>query len=118
MRTQFSFIWPNDRTLSDVNITNLSGPESDANEGVLRIPQSSSITGASPSDCLMTYAGYVEIQLVYSTGSADWATRHSLGELHPSVKIQSVYSTGSADWATSVGEGKTLNLKPFVRKNL
>ena len=29
--------------------------ESDGNEGVLCIPQSSSITGASPSDCLVSY---------------------------------------------------------------
>ena len=35
-----------------------SGPGSNGNEGVLRIPQSSSITGASPSDCLMFYTGY------------------------------------------------------------
>ena len=28
------------------------------NEGVLRIPQSSSIAGTSPSDCLVSYPGY------------------------------------------------------------
>ena len=33
----------------------VSGPESDGNEGVLYIPQSSSITEASPSDCLVPY---------------------------------------------------------------
>ena len=31
-----------------------SGPWSNGNEGVLRIPQSSSITGTSPSDCLVS----------------------------------------------------------------
>ena len=31
------------------------GPRSDGNEGVLRIPHGSSITGGSPSDCLMSY---------------------------------------------------------------
>ena len=29
------------------------------NEGVLRIPQSSNITGATPSDCLVSYPGDV-----------------------------------------------------------
>ena len=32
-----------------------SGPGSDGNEGVLRIPQTSSITGASLSDYLVSY---------------------------------------------------------------
>ena len=31
------------------------GPGSDGNKGVLHIPQSSSITGTSPSDCLVSY---------------------------------------------------------------
>ena len=31
--------------------------DSDSNEGVLRIPQRSSITGASPSDYLVSYLG-------------------------------------------------------------
>ena len=33
-------------------------PGSDGNEGVLCIPQSSSITGTSPSDCLVSYPGH------------------------------------------------------------
>ena len=47
---QFSSIRHIDRTLS--------GPGSDGNEGVLCIPQSSSITGASLSDCLVSYPGH------------------------------------------------------------
>ena len=35
-----------------------SGPESDGNKEVLRIPQSSSITGTSPLDCLVSYPGH------------------------------------------------------------
>ena len=35
-----------------------SGPESDGNEEVLRIPQSTSITGTSPSDFLVSYTGH------------------------------------------------------------
>ena len=57
------------------------GPESDGNEGVLRIPQSSSITGASPSDFLMSYPGHF---------------------CYPSSAKQSVYSTAPADWALKI----------------
>ena len=48
---------------------NQSGPGSDGNEGVLRIPQT------SPSDCLVSYP------------------RHSLGGSNPSAEMQLVYST-------------------------
>ena len=58
-----------------------SGPESSGNEGVLCIPQSLSIIGTSPSDCLVSYLGYslqgsyssAKLQLVYSTPPAVWA---------------------------------------------
>ena len=59
-----------------------SGPGSDANEGVLRIPQSSRITATSPSDCLVSYP------------------RHMLRESYPSAEVHSVYSTTPADWET------------------
>ena len=36
-------------TLSNDTTSSQSGPKSNGNEGVLHIPQSSSITGASPS---------------------------------------------------------------------
>ena len=45
-----------------------SWPGSNGNEGVRRIPQSFSITGTSPSDCLVSY-----IQDTHSTAPADWA---------------------------------------------
>ena len=48
---------------------------------VLYIPQSSSITDASPSDCLVSCAG------------------HSLEESYPSAEMPSVYSAAPADWA-------------------
>ena len=35
-----------------------SGPGSNGNEGELRITQSTSITGTSPSDCLVSYPGH------------------------------------------------------------
>ena len=50
--TQFSSILPIDRTPGQ------SGPGSDGNEDVLHIPESSSITGASPSHCLVSYLGH------------------------------------------------------------
>ena len=53
------YIWPIDRTLSDVTTPSQSRLESDGNEGVLYIPQSSSITGALQSDCLVPYLGHV-----------------------------------------------------------
>ena len=59
-----------------------SEPGSNGNEGVLHIPQGPSITGTSPSDCLVSYPG------------------HSSGGSYPSAEVQSVYFTDPADWAT------------------
>ena len=81
MITQFSSIWPIDRTLSGATNPDQSGPGSDGNEEVLRIHQSSSITETSPSDCLVPYP------------------RHSLRESYHSAEIHSVYSADLADWA-------------------
>ena len=49
--TSTHFIWPIDRTLSGATTPRQSGARSNGDEGVLRILQSSSITGTSPSDC-------------------------------------------------------------------
>ena len=43
---------PIDRTLSGATTPGQGGPGSNGNEGVLHIPQSSDITGTSPSACL------------------------------------------------------------------
>ena len=80
--TQFSSIWPIDKALSGTTTQGQSGSESDGNEGVHRIPQSSRITRTSPSDCLMSYPG------------------HLLAGPYPSTEMQSVYSTASPDWPT------------------
>ena len=77
--TQFSFIWPIDRTLSGATTAAQSKPGVNGNEGVLCIPESSSITGATPSDSLVFYPGHlfegfyrsVEMQSVYSAAPAD-----------------------------------------------
>ena len=77
--TLFSSIRPIDRTLSWVTTPGQSGP------GFLNrplcIPQSFSVTVASPSDHLVSYI------------------RHSFGEFYPSTEMQSVYSTAPDDWA-------------------
>ena len=52
-----SFIWAIDRTLLGDTTPGQSGPGSDGNEGVIRIPQTSSITEASSWDGLVSYQG-------------------------------------------------------------
>ena len=75
--TQFSSIWPIDRTFSGATTLGQSGIGSDGNEGVLRVPQSSSNTGTSSPYSLVLYqdthcVSYpsTEKQLVYSTAHA------------------------------------------------
>ena len=45
-------------SLSDATIPGQSGTGSDSNKGIPQIPQSSSITGCSPSDCVASYQGH------------------------------------------------------------
>ena len=80
-RSQISWIWPIDRTLSGASTLGPSGTDSNGNEEVLHIPQCSVITGATPLDCLVSYPGH--------------AFRE---ETYPSVEMQS-YSTITTDWA-------------------
>ena len=54
----FSSIQFIDRNLSGATTAGLSGPGSDGNKKVLYIRQSSSITEASPSDCLVSSTGH------------------------------------------------------------
>ena len=74
-------IWPIDRTLSGATDLRQKGPGSDGNKGVPHIPQSSSITGASSSNSLLSYPG------------------HTLGESYSTAERQSVYSTAPSVWA-------------------
>ena len=55
-------------TLSGATTPGQSGPGNEGNDKVLCIPQSSSITGTSPSDCFESYPGYL---LVGSYPSAE-----------------------------------------------
>ena len=66
--TQFSSIWPIHRTLSGATTQGLSGPGSDGNEGVHCIPQTSSITGTSSSDCLVSYREHSLCMWVWGGG--------------------------------------------------
>ena len=54
-----SSIWPIDRTLLGATIPGQREPGSDGNERVLRILQSSSSIGASPSYCFISYPGHL-----------------------------------------------------------
>ena len=62
-----------------------NGSGSNGNEGLLHIPQRSTITENSSSDDLVSYPG------------------HSLRKSYPSAEIQSVYSTAPANWAIKSG---------------
>ena len=68
-----------DKTLSDATNRSQSGPGSDGNERVLCISRSSSITGSSQSDCLVSCPG------------------HLLEEAYPFAEMQSEYSTAPAE---------------------
>ena len=67
-----SSIRPIDRTLSGATTLGQSGPGSDANEEVLCIPQSSSITGASPTDGLMSYSEHSLVRESYPQQKSSW----------------------------------------------
>ena len=71
-----------DKTLTCTSTPGQSKPGSNSNEGVLHILQSSR-TGASPSNSLISYPGY----LVQERRS------------YPSAKLQSAYSTALDKWA-------------------
>ena len=87
-------VWNRTRTRLDATTQVLIGPGSNGNEGLLCIPQSSSIIWASPSDFLVSYPGY------------------SLGESYSSAEKQSVYSTAPTPQPTGqtgvVNTGYTL----------
>ena len=70
-----------DRTLSGATTPGQIRPGSDGNEGVLHIPQRSSITGVSSIDCFMSYP------------------KHTLREGYPDAKNQSVHSLALAERA-------------------
>ena len=65
---------------------------------LLHIPQSSSVTGTSLSDHLLSYPGhflgsypFAEIQSVYSSAQADWAIMTMHKALHPRDDVDRFY---------------------------
>ena len=60
------YILPKDKALSGASTVNQSGRGSNGNDGALQIPQIFSITGASPSDCLMSYPGHSVVKKNFS----------------------------------------------------
>ena len=96
--TQFSSIWSIDRTQLVATTPGQSGPGTDGNQRVLILPQSSTITGTSPSNCLVSYPGHwlllgggsypsAEVQLVYSTAPAVRA-KHFISCLKENMKLK------------------------------
>ena len=75
--------------------------------GILRIPQSSSITGTSPSDCLVSYPGHssarggsylsAEVQSVYSTAPADWAMTTFGRRAEVTIPTESSHTSSTRD---------------------
>ena len=90
-----SSILPIDRTLIGTITMGQIGPGSDSNEGILQITQSSSITGASPSDCYVLNPG------------------HSLGKSYHTAEMQSVYSTAPTDSLRSYQGHSIINKNVF-----
>ena len=79
--TQFSSIWPTDRTLLGATTLGQSEPGSDGNEGVLCIPQSSSITGTSLSDYLVSCPGHLlggGLTLLWEAGSVLYSLMYKM----------------------------------------
>ena len=96
-------------TQSGATTPGQSGPGRDVNEGALRIPRSSSITGTLPLNCLVLYIGHSlgrvllpcrdavgVYPLLQPTGSQDTRWWRS----YPSVEMHSVYCTPRPDWAS------------------
>ena len=139
---QFSSIWTIDKTLSGATTLGQSGPESEGNKGYSTFPKALALLEPQHkiisviSRTLIGWGSYssAEMQSVYFTAPADWATlveglllfcRDAVGVFYspptheswlgharcgggsyPSAEMmQSVYSTTSADWAPLDGWG-------------
>ena len=111
---EFSSIWPINRTLSGATPPGKGEPGNDGNEGVLRILQSSSITGNSPSDYLVSNPGHAfegvlpfcreAVGVFYSPNRLGLNVKCNIQdtrwlESYLSAEKQPVYSTVPTDWA-------------------
>ena len=71
---------------SGATIPGMVGPVSNCNEEIPSIPQSSSITGTSPSDCLVSYQGH-------SLGGLTPLQRSCRCILYPQLTVSTIYAT-------------------------
>ena len=67
-------IWSIDRTLSGATTPGLCGPGSNSNEGVLYVPQNSSILIASSLDCFESYLGWTFVGGLTPLQRCRWRT--------------------------------------------
>ena len=106
-----SSVWPIARNLLGATSPGQSGPRTNGNEWVFRIPQSANITGAARLECLMiiskTFSGslpenVLDIILPFFRDAISWLGYRTFveGESYLSTEMQLVYSTVSANWAT------------------
>ena len=109
-----SSIWPIDRTLPGAITPSQSGPESNGNEGVLRIHESSSTVGGSTTDCLLSYAGQswgrgsypcAEMQSVYFTAPADWTINQLINQSNRYCKFASEWTLKWWQWRMAQSAG-------------
>ena len=79
-------IWPTDRILACAIAPSQRESESNGNKGLLHIPQSSRITGASPSDSLVSYIGHLLVVggdlLFYRDAAGVFSSPSRLGNYH------------------------------------
>ena len=85
-----SSIWLIDMTLPGATTWGQSGPGSDGNEGVLLILQSSSITGASLSNDLMSYPEHPLVEGSYPPPPLQRSSR-SIIQPQPTGQNETVY---------------------------
>ena len=76
-----------------------SGPGSEGNEGVRHIPKSSSITGTSPSDSLVSYLGH-------SMGGGLPLYRGAVGVFYSPSRLGKCvcFTNGPGDWGSVPGQ--------------
>ena len=103
------------RTISSATTLGQSGPRSTGNEEVLHFLQSPNITGASPSDCLVSYPGhllresylYGEMQSVNSKAPANWTVRRIYKSVSTSSNIHILFHV-QAEWIRGTEIRKSL----------
>ena len=108
INTQFSSIWFIDRTQSGATISGQSVSGSDGNEGVLCIPQSSSITGTSPSDCFASYPWH-------SSGEVLPLSRDAVGVFYSPSLLDQLWVVCKFIWLHKLEKGRNSSLPPSYR---